>query len=108
MYARQLHTSQYPDAELLRLLRAERTKVTVQHTIRAITTTVTVGLVAWCGSGIADADNNHEQEACALMNDYATATHLGVRGLDCAVCVCGAFHRDAASGCGARPAGCHS
>jgi hypothetical protein len=77
MYPRKLHTRQYADAELLRLLHVERTKVTGQHTIRAITTTVTVGLATWCGSGIAHADNNHEQEACALMDDYATAIHLG-------------------------------
>ncbi len=77
MYAKQLHMSQYAESELLRLLRAERTKVTGKHTIRAITTIVTVGLAAWCGSGIAHADNNHEQEACALMNDYATAMHRG-------------------------------
>jgi hypothetical protein len=77
MYARKLHTRQYADAELLRLLRVERTKVTGKHTIRAITTIATVGLAAWCGSGIAHADNSHEQEACALMNDYATAIHLG-------------------------------
>jgi hypothetical protein len=36
----------------------QRTKVTGKH--NAITTVVTVGLVAWCGSGIAHADNNHE------------------------------------------------
>ena len=77
MYTRKLHTSQYADAELLRLLRLQRTKVTGQHTIRAITTMVMVGLAAWCGSGIAHADNNHEQEACALMDDHATAIHLG-------------------------------
>lgn len=77
MYAKKLHTRQYADAELLRLLRVERTKVIGKHTIRAITTIATVGLAAWCGSGIAHADNSHEQEACALMNDYATAIHLG-------------------------------
>lgn len=80
MYARKLDTRQYADAELLRV---ERIKVTGQHTIRAIliqpaiTTMVTVGLAAWCGSGIAHADNNHEQEACALMDDHATAINLG-------------------------------
>ncbi len=36
-----------------------------------------VGLAAWCGSGIAHADNSHEQQACALMGDYGTAIHLG-------------------------------
>jgi hypothetical protein len=77
MYARQLHTRQYIDAELLRLLGAGRTKVIGKHTTRAILTMVTVGLVVWCGSGIAHADNNHEQEACALMNDYGTAMQLG-------------------------------
>ena len=29
------------------------------------------------GSGIAQADNNHEQQACALMDDHATAISLG-------------------------------
>lgn len=77
MYAKKLHTCQYADAELLRPLRVERTKVTGKHTIRAITMSATVGLAAWCGSSIARADNSHEQEACALMNDYATAIHLG-------------------------------
>ena len=80
MYPRKLNTRQYAGAELLRLLQAERTKATGNHSIRAITTTVAVGLAAWCGSGFARADNNHEQEACALMNDYATATHLGYSG----------------------------
>jgi hypothetical protein len=77
MYPTQLHTRQYPAAELPRLPRAERTKVTGQHTIRVMTTLATVGLAAWCGSGIAHADNDHEQEACALMDDHATAIHLG-------------------------------
>jgi hypothetical protein len=77
MYTRKLDTRQYTDAELLRLPRVERTKVSGQHTVRAITTMVTVGLAAWCGSGIAHADNNHEREACALMDDSATAIHLG-------------------------------
>ena len=72
MYARKLHTRQYTDAQLLRVV---RTKVTGQHTIRAITAMVMVGLAAW--SGIAHADNNHEQEACALMDDSSTAIHLG-------------------------------
>ncbi len=61
----------------MRLQRAERPKVTGQHTIRAITTMMAVGLVAWYGSGIAHADNNHEQQACALMDDYGDAIHLG-------------------------------
>jgi hypothetical protein len=74
MYARKLHTRQYTAAELLR---AERRKVSGRHRIRAITVMVAVGLAEWCGSGIAHADNNHEQEACALMDDSATAIHLG-------------------------------
>ena len=36
-----------------------------------------VGLFAWCGSGIAHADKHHQQEACALMDDHATAISLG-------------------------------
>jgi len=77
MYAKKLHTRQYADAQPLRLWRVERTKATGKHAIRAVTTIATVGLAAWCGPGIAHADNSHEQEACALMNDYATAIHLG-------------------------------
>jgi hypothetical protein len=72
MYPSKLHTRQYAHAAS-RLPLAKQTK----HTIRAITTMVVVGLVAWCGSGIAYADSNHEQEACALMDDHATAIHLG-------------------------------
>ncbi len=74
MYAGKLHTSQYTNADQLR---AERTKVTGKHTIRAFTSMVAVGVAEWCGSGIAHADNDHEQKACALMNDYATPMHLG-------------------------------
>jgi hypothetical protein len=74
MYPSKLHTRQYAYSELLR---AARINVTGKRPIRAITTMMTVGLAAWCGAGIAHADNNHEQEACALMNDYATAIHLG-------------------------------
>jgi hypothetical protein len=44
---------------------------------KAVTTMVTVGLAAWCGAGIAHADDNHEREACALLGDSATAIHLG-------------------------------
>ena len=47
------------------------------RTIRAITTMAAVGLGAWCGSGIAQADPNHEQQACALMDDQASAIQLG-------------------------------
>ncbi|MDP7725842.1 hypothetical protein [Mycobacterium sp. TY814] len=37
-----------------------------------------LGLTAcWCGAGIAHADDNHEQEACALMDDSASAVHFG-------------------------------
>jgi hypothetical protein len=66
MYATKLDTRpSTPNAELLR----------PQGVL--ITTMVTVGLAAWSGFGIAHADNNHEQEACALMDDSATAIHLG-------------------------------
>ncbi len=62
MYPRKLHTRQYAGAS---------------HTFRAVTAMTAVGLGAWCGSGIAHADNNHEQQACALMDDQATAIQLG-------------------------------
>jgi hypothetical protein len=74
MYPGILHTSHYTDAELLCV---ERAKVNGKNTIRAITVIVAVGLAEWWGSGIAHADNNHEQEACALMDDSSTAIHLG-------------------------------
>ncbi|WP_156764096.1 hypothetical protein [Mycobacterium sp. 852002-50816_SCH5313054-b] len=34
-------------------------------------------MAAWFGSGIAHSDPNYEQQACALMDDHATAVHLG-------------------------------
>ena len=76
MYHWKSHTRQYTDAEPLRPPRANRFRVTRQHTIRGIATMATVGL-AGSSSAIAHADNNHEQEACALMRDAATAMHLG-------------------------------
>ena len=45
--------------------------------IGAITAMAAVGLGAWCGSGIAQADTDHERQACALMDDQATAIQLG-------------------------------
>ena len=77
MYVRKLHTRQYAGAQLLRPLRAERTKIIHQRTIRAIAAVVTMGVAAWCGSGIAHADTNHERQACALMDDPASAISLG-------------------------------
>jgi hypothetical protein len=74
MYLSELHTRQHSDAELPR---PEPTKAAGKHAVRAIATTVTVGLAAWCGAGIAHADNDHEQEACALMDDHATAIDVG-------------------------------
>ncbi|OBK45951.1 hypothetical protein [Mycobacterium sp. 1081908.1] len=40
---------------------------------RAVITVATVALAAWFGSGIAGADTNREREACALMDDHASA-----------------------------------
>jgi hypothetical protein len=77
MYPKKLHTRQYIATELLRPPRAERIKATGRHATRAITTIVMLGLAAWSGSGIAHADTNHEREACALMDDHATAINLG-------------------------------
>jgi len=62
MYPKQLHTRQY--------------------TVATITTMATAALVAWCGSGLAHAgtdhaDNNHEREACALMDDYPGMLRTG-------------------------------
>jgi hypothetical protein len=73
MSPKQLHTRQYFPAAL----RAKRIKATGQHTIRLVATTATVGVAVWCGSGIAHAAPNYEQQACALMDDHATAVHLG-------------------------------
>ncbi len=36
-----------------------------------------IGVAVWCGSGSAQADPNHEQQACALMDDHATAVSQG-------------------------------
>jgi hypothetical protein len=77
MYVTKLHTRQYAGAQLLRPLRAERTKITHRHTTRAIAAVVMVGAAAWCGSGIAHADNNHERQACTLMDDSASAISMG-------------------------------
>lgn len=73
MSPKQLHTRQYSAAAL----RAKRITATGQHTIRLVATTATVGVALWCGSGIAHAEPNYEQQACALMDDHATAVHLG-------------------------------
>ncbi|MDP7731627.1 MULTISPECIES: hypothetical protein [Mycobacterium] len=49
-----------------------------KHRLRSATVIAGVSLVAWCGaSGIAHADDNHEREACALMDDSASAVHFG-------------------------------
>jgi hypothetical protein len=78
MYPGKLDTRQYTDTNLRLSLRAKRIKVSGQHTIRVVGTTMMVGLAAaWCGSGIAHADSSHEQQACALMGDYGTSIHLG-------------------------------
>jgi hypothetical protein len=61
-----LHMRQYSGAELPRPRR-----------MRRIAAMVTVGLAARSGSGIAQANNNREREACALMDDHATAMSQG-------------------------------
>lgn len=73
MSPKQLHTRQYSRAAL----RAKRIKAIGQHNIGLVATTATVGLAVWWGSGIAHAEPNYEQQACALMDDHATAIHLG-------------------------------
>ena len=79
VYTQKLHTRQY--AGLLPASRRERIKVTRNHTFRAVAAVGIVGMAAWCGagigSGIAHADTNHEREACALMDDSASARHNG-------------------------------
>ena len=40
---------------------------------KLLTAMATVCLAAWFGSGIAHADTNREREACALMDDHASA-----------------------------------
>lgn len=74
MSPQKLHTRQYYAAELLR---SPRANPTVRRATRAITTMAAVGLVAWAGAGIAQADNNREREACALMDDHSTAMIQG-------------------------------
>jgi len=76
MSPKQLHTRQYPGSAF-RLPHAKQIKATGRHTIRAVATAATVGVAAWCGFGTAHADTNHEQQACALMDDHASAVHLG-------------------------------
>lgn len=49
-----------------------------KHPVRAATVIAGIGLAAWCGgSGTAYANPDHEQEACALMEDSASAIHFG-------------------------------
>jgi len=76
MYSSKLDTRQYVHAKPQHTPRAQRIKINRQHTIRAIAAMATAGLFAWCGSGIAHADN-HERQACALIDDYAGAIHNG-------------------------------
>jgi hypothetical protein len=76
MYPSKLDTRQYVHAKPQRIPRLERFKITGQHTLRAITATTAAGLLAWCGTGIAHADN-HERQACALMDDSLAAIHNG-------------------------------
>ncbi|TDK92268.1 hypothetical protein EUA02_20930 [Mycobacterium paragordonae] len=61
MYAAKLHTRQSP----------------VRHHLRALAAAAGLGLAAWFGAGIAHADDNHEREACALMDDSNSAIHFG-------------------------------
>lgn len=68
MSPKQLHTRQYSAAR-----RAKRIRATGQQAIRLVATTATVGVAVWCGSGIAHAEPNYEQQACALMDDHADA-----------------------------------
>lgn len=65
MYAQKLHTRQYHHAGFSR------------HAVRAMTALATLGLAAWSGSGMAHADSKYERQACALMDDYATAISKG-------------------------------
>lgn len=49
-----------------------------RHHIRVLAAAVGLGTaVMCCGAGIAHADDNHEREACALMDDSASAVHNG-------------------------------
>lgn len=61
MYATKLHTRQSP----------------ATHHFRTLAAAAGMSLAAWCGTGIANADDNHEREACALMDDSASAVHFG-------------------------------
>lgn len=73
MSPNQLHTRQYSAG----IPRAQRIKATGRHAIRLVATTATVGVAFWCDSGIAHAAPNYEQQACALMDDHATAVRMG-------------------------------
>ncbi|MCV7092065.1 hypothetical protein [Mycobacterium interjectum] len=58
-------------------MRAQRSKATGRHTLMLVSATATIGAAVWCGSGVAHAAPNYEQQACALMDDHGTAIHLG-------------------------------
>jgi hypothetical protein len=61
MYPAKLHTRQSP----------------ARHHLRALAAAAGLGVAAWCGTGIAHANPDHEREACALMDDSASAIHFG-------------------------------
>jgi hypothetical protein len=77
MLASKLYTRQYIAPELLWSPRAGPGELTSRLRIAAVTTAGAISLVALSGSGIARADNDHEREACALMDDKASAIHFG-------------------------------
>ncbi|WP_142280701.1 hypothetical protein [Mycobacterium saskatchewanense] len=67
-----MHTSQYSDAGQ----RRERRAKVAKRTVRALAPMLMAGL-PWYGAAIGHADTNREREACALMDDHATAIRLG-------------------------------
>jgi hypothetical protein len=76
MHPSKLDTRQYAHAKPQRMPHLERFKISGQHTLRALTAATAAGVLAWCGAGIANADN-HERQACALMDDSLAAIHNG-------------------------------
>lgn len=66
-YGRRLDTGQ----------RGERRAKVAKRTVRALAPMLMAGLTPWCGAATGHADTNREREACALMDDHATAIRLG-------------------------------
>jgi hypothetical protein len=52
-------------------------RIPVKRVVVVIAGMLAVGASNLCGCAVALADNNHEREACALMDDYGNIVALG-------------------------------